>query len=120
MIQGRERLVCDLLVIGSGGAGLMAALHAYDADPRLQIVVIAKGLVGKSGCTRLVQGGFNAALDPADSIERHFKDTIEGGQFLNDQELAWALAHDAPEIIRKLETKIGCFFDRRPDGRIHQ
>lgn len=115
-----DELVCDFLVIGSGGAGLMAALHAYDLNPKLKIVVVAKGLVGKSGCTRLVQGGFNAALDPNDSVEKHFLDTVRGGGFLNNQDLAWALVADAPEIIRKLETKVGVFFDRRADGTIHQ
>jgi succinate dehydrogenase/fumarate reductase flavoprotein subunit len=120
VISPWETLRCDVLILGSGGAGLMAALHAYDAEPRLRIVVASKGLIGKSGCTRLVQGGFNAALDPGDSPERHFRDTILGGQFLNDQELAWALVSDAPEVIRRLETRIGVFFDRRPDGRIHQ
>jgi len=117
---GYDELTCDFLIIGSGGAGLMAALHAYDLNPKLKIVVVAKGLVGKSGCTRLVQGGFNAALDPKDSVEKHFFDTIKGGGFLNNQDLAWALVSDAPEIIRKLETKVGVFFDRRPDGTIHQ
>lgn len=120
MHRERDELSCDFLVIGSGGAGLMAALHAYDHDPRLRIIVVAKGLIGKSGCTRLVQGGFNAALDESDSVDLHFRDTLRGGQFINNQDLAWALASDAPAVIRKLETKIGCFFDRRPDGRIHQ
>jgi len=115
-----DELACDVLILGSGGAGLMAALHAYDTDPTLDIVLAAKGLVGKSGCTRLVQGGFNAALDPADSPELHFRDTLAGGQFLNDQELAWTLVSEAPDVIRKLETKVGCFFDRREDGAIHQ
>ena len=113
-------LRCDILILGSGGAGLMAALHAYDADPKLDIVVAAKGLVGKSGCTQLVQGGFNAALDPRDSPELHFRDTVAGGQFLNDQELAWVLVSEAPDAVRKLETKVGCFFDRGEDGLIHQ
>jgi len=115
-----ETFSCDVLIIGSGGAGLMAALHAYDTNPALNVVVVAKGLIGKSGCTRLVQGGFNAVLEAGDSIERHFVDTLEGGAYLNDQELAWALVSDAPEIIRKLETKAGVFFDRSPDGTIHQ
>ncbi|HLJ61638.1 MAG TPA: FAD-binding protein [bacterium] len=115
-----EELRCDVLILGSGGAGLLAALHAYDLEPRLDITVVAKGLVGKSGCTRLVQGGFNAALDPRDSVERHFRDTLAGGQFLNNQDLAWALVSEAPDVIRKLETKVGCFFDRREDGQIHQ
>ncbi len=115
-----DSLVCDVLVLGSGGAGLLAALHAYDRDPSLKVILASKGLVGKSGCTRLVQGGYNAVLDPADSVERHFEDTLAGGGFLNDQELAWTLVNDAPRMIHELETKVGCFFDRREDGRIHQ
>lgn len=118
--MAEDELACDFLIIGSGGAGLMAALHAYDANPDLKIVLVAKGLIGKSGCTRLVQGGFNAALDAEDSIDRHFDDTLKAGQFLNNQELAWRLASGAPGVIAELETQAGCFFDRRPDGRIHQ
>ena len=110
----------DVLILGSGGAGLFAALHAYDTNPRLKILVVTKGLMGKSGCTRMVQGGFNVVLDPADSIERHFSDTLKGGRYVNDQELAWALVQGAPGTIHELETRVGCFFDRRPDGTIHQ
>ena len=115
-----ETLTCDVLILGSGGAGLLAALHAIDRDPSLKVVLASKGLVGKSGCTRMVQGGYNAVLDPADSVERHFADTLKGGGFLNDQDLAWTLVDDAPRMIHELETQVGCFFDRRPDGRIHQ
>ena len=115
-----ETLTCDVLVLGSGGAGLLEALHAHERDPALKIVLASKGLVGKSGCTRMVQGGYNAVLDPLDSVERHFADTLKGGGFLNDQELAWTLVNDAPKMIFELETKVGCFFDRRGDGRIHQ
>ncbi len=68
----------------------------------------------------MVQGGYNCVLNPADSFDKHFNDTIQGGQFLNDQELAWALVHDSPERIIELENRIGCLFDRNPDGTIHQ
>ena len=115
-----EELRTDVAIIGSGGAGLMCALHAHDAAPTLDVTVISKGAVGRSGCTRMVQGGYNAVLDPADSVERHFADTLEGGSWLNDQELAWTLVNDAPRVIHELETRVGCFFDRRPDGRIKQ
>jgi fumarate reductase flavoprotein subunit len=82
--------------------------------------IVVKGLVGKSGCTRMVQGGYNAVLDANDSLEQHFRDTIDGGAYLNDQELAWTLIKTAPERIRELEGRMGCFFDRNPDGTIHQ
>jgi succinate dehydrogenase/fumarate reductase flavoprotein subunit len=111
---------CDVLILGSGGAGLLAALHAARANPHLRIILASKGLIGKSGCTRMVQGGYNAVLDPADSLEQHLADTLKGGQFINHQELAYTLVRNAPTMIHELETVIGCFFDRRADGRIHQ
>ena len=114
-----EKLEVDILILGGGGAGLMAALHARRADPGLRIAVAAKGLVGQSGCTRMVQGGYNAVLDPKDSFDLHYGDTIRGGAFINDQELAWALVTNAPKVIEELE-RLGCFFDRDPQGRIFQ
>src|SRR6476620_9902348 len=86
-----ERLDTDILILGAGGAGLFAALHAFQANANLDITVASKGLLGKSGCTRMVQGGYNVALHKGDSVERHFMDTIE----------------------------VGCFFDRNPDGSLH-
>jgi succinate dehydrogenase/fumarate reductase flavoprotein subunit len=68
----------------------------------------------------MVQGGYNVVLNPADSFDKHFKDTLKGGQFINNQELAWELVTVAPERIKEMETKYGCFFDRNPDGTIHQ
>src|SRR5207253_2805477 len=114
-----ERLKTDVLVLGSGGAGLFAALHAHAADPMLDITIATKGLLGKCGCTRMVQGGYNVALHPGDSVERHFMDTIEGGKWLCDQDLAWTLVTKAVERITELENEIGCFFDRNPDGTLH-
>ncbi len=114
-----ERLKTDILILGSGGAGLFAALHALKANPDLDITVASKGLLGKCGCTRMVQGGYNVALNPGDSIERHFMDTIEGGKWLPHQELAWTLVATAIERVRELENEIGCFFDRNPDGTLH-
>jgi len=115
-----DRHETDLLILGSGGAGLFAGLHAHAANPDLDITVAVKGLLGKCGCTRMVQGGYNVALAPEDSVERHFMDTIEGGKWLNNQELAWTLVTVAVERIRELENELGCFFDRNPDGTIHQ
>ncbi|MDP7603054.1 MAG: FAD-binding protein, partial [Alphaproteobacteria bacterium] len=115
-----ERLTTDILILGSGGAGLFAALHAKQAAPELEVTVAVKGLLGKSGCTRMVQGGYNVALAEGDSIERHFMDTINGGQWINDQDLAWTLVTGAVERIHELENEIGCFFDRNPDGSVHQ
>jgi fumarate reductase flavoprotein subunit len=114
-----EHLRTDILILGSGGAGLFAALHAFNADHDLDITVASKGLLGKCGCTRMVQGGYNVALNPGDAVERHFMDTIEGGKWLPHQELAWTLVSTAVERVRELENEIGCFFDRNPDGTLH-
>ncbi|MBY8975473.1 FAD-binding protein [Rhodobacteraceae bacterium NNCM2] len=115
-----ERQKTDILILGAGGAGLFAALHAKQANPDLEVTIAVKGLLGKCGCTRMVQGGYNVALNPADSIERHFMDTIAGGKWLPRQDLAWRLVTGAVETIRELENEVGCFFDRNPDGTLHQ
>jgi len=114
-----ETLNTDILILGAGGAGLMAALHAHTRAPNLDITVVVKGLLGQSGCTRMVQGGYNAVLNPADSFERHFADTIRGGAYLNDQDLAWMMVKEAPARIIELENRVGCLFDRNPDGSVN-
>ena len=115
-----RRLATDILILGSGGAGLFAALHAHQAAPALDITIAVKGLLGKCGCTRMVQGGYNVALAKEDSVERHFMDTIEGSKWLSDQDLAWTLVEQAVVRIHELENELGCFFDRNPDGTVHQ
>ncbi len=109
----------DILILGSGGAGLFAALHAGQTNPGLKVTLAVKGLIGKSGCTRMVQGGYNVALLPGDSVERHFMDTIVGGKWLPNQDLAWRLCQTAVERVRELENEVGCFFDRKADGTLH-
>src|ERR1051326_1224787 len=115
-----EHLDADILILGAGGAGLLDAVPADEISSKLRIVIAVKGLLGQSGCTRMVQGGYNAVLNPNDSLDRHFCDTIRGGAYLNDQELAWKLVEEAPKRIIELENRIGCMFDRNPDGTIHQ
>lgn len=115
-----ETVKTDILILGSGGAGLFAALHALQANPELDVTIAVKGLLGKCGCTRMVQGGYNVALNSEDSLERHFMDTIVGGKWLPEQKLAWTLVEKAVERVRELENELGCFFDRNTDGSLHQ
>ncbi len=116
-----ERHDTDILILGTGGAGLFAALHAQQSAPEgTKITVAVKGLIGKCGCTRMVQGGYNVALGGGDTVERHFMDTIHGGKWLPDQDMAWRLCEQAVVRIRELENEIGCFFDRNADGTLHQ
>jgi succinate dehydrogenase/fumarate reductase flavoprotein subunit len=115
-----ERIATDVLVLGAGGAGLCAALHAADASPALRVTVVVKGLLGRAGCTRMVQGGYNAVFAAPDSLDAHLADTLQGGGFINDQEMVWTLVTEAPGRVLELESRYGCFFDRTPAGRIHQ
>ena len=114
-----ETCKTDLLILGSGGAGLFAALHAARAAPDLDITIAVKGLLGKCGCTRMVQGGYNVALSPGDSVERHFMDTINGGKWLPNQDMAMRLCQTAVTRVQELENELGCFFDRNADGSLH-
>ncbi len=118
--QNIDRHDTDILILGTGGAGLFAALHAQRTAPDKKITIAVKGLIGKCGCTRMVQGGYNVALGQGDSVERHFMDTIQGGKWLPNQDMAWKLCETAVVRVRELENEIGCFFDRNEDGTLHQ
>ncbi|MBT7714664.1 MAG: FAD-binding protein [Deltaproteobacteria bacterium] len=115
-----RRIETDVLVLGMGGAAEMTVLNAFDADPELDILIVTKAVQGKGGCSRMVQGGFNVVLSSDDSHEKHFMDTLKGGQYINDQELALTLVEQATPSIKEMETRYGCFFDRNPNGTVHQ
>ncbi len=91
---------CDVLVIGSGGAGCRAAIEARKYN--LDVIIVSKGLSFKSGCTTLAEGGYNAAfgyVDSEDSVDSHFQDTMKGGAYLNDMELVEILVNEAQRQI---------------------
>jgi fumarate reductase flavoprotein subunit len=115
-----DKIKTDILIIGMGGAAQLAALNAFDANPDLKILIVTKALRGKGGCSRMVQGGFNVVLHPNDSHEKHLKDTLKGGHFINNQELVKTLVEQATPTIKEMEALYGCFFDRNPDGTVHQ
>lgn len=110
----------DVLVIGSGGAGCRAAIEAKNHDK--DVIIVSKGLSFKSGCTTLAEGGYNAAfayVDAEDSIKAHLEDTLTGGGFLNDPELAYILVEEAPDRLTELES-YGALFDRQESGELNQ
>src|SRR3954453_16413782 len=96
-IHMAETVRADLLIIGMGAAAQMAALYAHDANPNLNILIATKALKGKGGCSRMVQGGFNVVLSPKDSHEKHLMDTLKGGQYINNQQLATTLVEHATQ-----------------------
>lgn len=113
-------LETDILILGMGAAGQLAAIYAHDTNPELKILIVTKAIKGKGGCSRMVQGGFNVVLNREDSHQKHLMDTLKGGQYINDQDLAQTLVSDATDTIKEMETRLGCFFDRNPNGTIHQ
>ncbi len=115
-----EKIRGDILIIGMGGAASLAALNAYDANPDLKIIIVTKDVRGKGGCSRMVQGGFNVVLNDEDSHEKHLMDTLKGGKFINNQDLAVQFVEQATPTIKEMETIYGCFFDRNPNGTVHQ
>lgn len=116
----RETYSTDVLVIGSGGAGCRAAIEAKKHGK--DVIIVSKGLSYKSGCTTLAEGGYNAAfayVDAEDSIQAHLDDTLKGGAYLNDPELARILVEEAPDRLTELES-YGALFDRQESGKLNQ
>ena len=107
----------DALVVGAGGAGLMAALYASKS---VKTAVISK-LYPTRSHTGAAQGGISAALGniEQDKWEWHAYDTIKGGDFLCDQDAVDILCKDAIDAVIDLEH-MGLPFDRTPDGKISQ
>lgn len=109
----------DVLIIGSGGAGVRAAIAANEKGA--DVLVVAKTFEGKAH-TVMAEGGINAALcsrDPDDSWESHFRDTVEEGVFLNNQVMAEILAREVIDRVHDLEH-YGFVFDRTESDKIAQ
>ncbi len=109
----------DVLVIGTGGAGLRAAVEA--SSNGVKVCAISRSLLGKAH-TVMAEGGVAASLanvDKRDGWKTHFADTMRGGQYLNNWRMAELHAKEAPARVRELEAW-GAIFDRTEDGRILQ
>jgi succinate dehydrogenase / fumarate reductase, flavoprotein subunit len=109
----------DVLIIGAGGAGLRAAIEALSQGA--SVGVVCKSLLGKAH-TVMAEGGIAAAMgnvDSADDWRTHFRDTMQGGKFLNNWRMAQIHAQEASERVVELE-QWGALFDRTEDGRILQ
>ncbi|MEU0438342.1 fumarate reductase/succinate dehydrogenase flavoprotein subunit [Streptomyces sp. NPDC006186] len=114
-----ERQQWDVVVVGAGGAGLRAAIEARERGART--AVICKSLFGKAH-TVMAEGGIAAAManvNPHDTWQVHFRDTMRGGKFVNQWRMAELHAREAPDRVWELETW-GALFDRTKDGRIAQ
>jgi succinate dehydrogenase / fumarate reductase, flavoprotein subunit len=109
----------DALVVGAGGAGLMAAIYLA-RSPIIKTAVISK-LYPTRSHTGAAQGGIGAALGnlEEDHPEWHAFDTVKGSDYLGDQDAIEIMCNEAPEVVIELEH-MGLPFSRTPDGRIAQ
>ncbi len=113
-------LTYDILIVGSGGAGLYAALESR-LEEDLQVGVLTKVYPTRSH-TGAAQGGVNAALanlDSSDTWEDHWFDTVKGSDYLADQDAAEIMTREAPMVVREMEHW-GCPFSRTDEGKIAQ
>ena len=101
----------DVIVVGSGAAGLVAALAMR---PLRSVLLVTKDTLD-AGSTAWAQGGLAAVLDPRDSLEAHVRDTLEAGVGLCDELAVRQLVAEAPDAIRYLMT-LGAAFDPGDDG----
>jgi len=104
----------DIVVVGSGIAGVTAALSAHSAMPDRRILLVTKSLLD-DGSTRWAQGGIAAALGPGDSPDQHLADTLTAGAGLCDVDAVRALVTDGPDAVRRL-IALGAKFDAEPGG----
>ena len=103
----------DVVVVGSGVAGLTVALHAARSG---SVLLVTKVLVD-DGSTRWAQGGVAAALSPEDSPEDHLQDTLVAGVGLCDVDAVRVLCTEGPTRLREL-VALGAAFDRDPSGEL--
>lgn len=107
-------LDADIVVVGSGVAGLTAALRCEAAG--LKAVVVTKARLD-DGSTRWAQGGIAAALGEGDTPEQHLDDTLVAGVGLCDEEAVRILVTEGPDAVRRL-IETGAHFDTGPEGAI--
>ena len=92
-----ETKQCDVLIVGGGGAGALAAIEA-SRDEHLKVMLVSRGPIGMSGLTPTANGGTAAG----GSEEGRFNVMITTGRFLNDQDLAWFMTHEIEHALEKL------------------
>lgn len=101
---------CDFLIVGSGLAGLTAAIHLSEHG---QVFVATKGILGE-GNSRYAQGGISCVVDPDDTFAGHVEDTLKTGGGLSEEDAVRAIIEDGPLRIAGLEAA-GVHFERRAE-----
>lgn len=107
------KVSCDILVVGTGIAGMYTALKLKDLG---QVLLMTKGKLVESN-TQYAQGGIAAAIGDADSPKLHFNDTLEAGAGLCDERAVEVLVEEGPDCVREL-ILMGTEFDRNQSGEL--
>ncbi len=107
-------MIHDILIIGSGAAGLTAAITLAE---NYKVLVLAKGEIA-GGSTAWAQGGIAAVLEPGDTFESHIADTMDAGAGLNRRETVEFVVENAPAAIQRL-IDLGVPFNAGDDGDLH-
>lgn len=106
-----RRINCDVLVVGGGGAGLMAAYEATKTTGR--VALVSKGKVQRSGATVMAPGAIAAVDDrwkaAEDSQKLHFTDTLQGGAWMNEQDKVKMMVEQSADLVMELE-RMGAIF----------
>jgi len=102
---------CDVLILGSGLAGIFSALHL---PPGVRVIMVTKGKVYE-GATWLAQGGIAAVVAPDDDLDLHVRDTLEAGKGLCDEEVVRTVVAEGPARVREL-IEYGVKFSRASNG----
>lgn len=93
----------EILIVGTGIAGLSTALYLATTRPDIRITLLDKGQ-GTENSTILAQGGLAAVVSKTDSLQMHVKDTLEAGHYMNEPKMVWEIISKAPEIIHDLSN----------------
>jgi L-aspartate oxidase len=116
-VAAGAEVAVDVVVVGSGIAGLVTALDLLAARPDVTVALVDKGVVGESGSTPLAQGGLAAAVGPDDSTELHAADTVRAADGHCDPRAAAVMAAETPARVADLR-RWGAVFDTGADGAL--
>ena len=114
--NNKPMLDFDIIVVGSGGAGLRAAVSAMEANPKARVCVVAKTMPTRCA-TAMAEGGINGVIDfsKGDSYDLHAFDTVKGGDYLVDQDAVLDFCEEAGRTIHALDY-LGMPFSRDDAG----